>query len=603
DPLESGDVFVMCNPTGFWFIGALYTTSLPALSPGLGWDTSNLSRQGGWLAVVETSDPTITVDKSGPASVPEGQTATYTFAITNTSLASSDPVIVTSVVDDVLGDLTATAQAAWISQGHTGDIVLAPGATFTFTYTTGPLGVGTVTNTVTVTGHDDENLPATDSDTHTLAVTNVNDPPAFTSAAEFFVVENNTFVTRLAALDPDGDDLLFSIAGGVDASLFGIDPRTQSLRFLAAPDYERPADAGKNNIYDLIVRVSDGVATATQALVVHVTDLAEVPPSHSPVITSDGGLDTAAFNIPENTTAVTTVQATDPDVGAALTFSIMGGPDADKFHIDPQSGALSFITPPDYERPSDVGRDNVCRITVRVSDGANADTQVLTITVTDVVEQTPPPVTNRWNDITDAEWPDTYGVSAAEVDRVADGGSDGNFRPTAIITRGQFAKMVVDGFEIARATTGPATFSDVPLSHVFFAWIEGGADAGVLSGLESGAFAPAGSITRQQAATILGRHLVARELAATGSIKGTQSTYPSLEAWFAAEGGAVLAPFADAEALATVHAPYTAYLVHAGVMQGSALGGASYLLPLGNLTRAQAAAMIVRAGKVSFAGS
>jgi hypothetical protein len=38
--------------------------------------------------------------------------------------------------------------------------------------------------------------------------------------------------------------------------------------------------------------------------------------------------DTAAVSIPENTSAVTTVTATDPDAGQTLSYSISGGADA-----------------------------------------------------------------------------------------------------------------------------------------------------------------------------------------------------------------------------------------------------------------------------------
>ena len=71
--------------------------------------------------------PTLTVDKSAPPTIAEGNAATYTFTITNTSPVSTDPVTVNSVVDNVLGDLTSAANTAWLAQGNTGAIVLAPG--------------------------------------------------------------------------------------------------------------------------------------------------------------------------------------------------------------------------------------------------------------------------------------------------------------------------------------------------------------------------------------------------------------------------------------------------------------------------------------------
>ena len=56
---------------------------------------------------VTNATPSVVVNKFGRSSMPEGQTATFGFTISNTSSASTDPVTVTSVVDDVLGDLTA----------------------------------------------------------------------------------------------------------------------------------------------------------------------------------------------------------------------------------------------------------------------------------------------------------------------------------------------------------------------------------------------------------------------------------------------------------------------------------------------------------------
>ena len=53
-----------------------------------------------------------------PRTIAEGNAATYSYAITNSSTASTDPVTITSVTDDVLGDLTAAAQAAWLGQGN-----------------------------------------------------------------------------------------------------------------------------------------------------------------------------------------------------------------------------------------------------------------------------------------------------------------------------------------------------------------------------------------------------------------------------------------------------------------------------------------------------
>jgi Tryptophan-rich Synechocystis species C-terminal domain/Cadherin domain/RTX calcium-binding nonapeptide repeat (4 copies) len=99
------------------------------------------------------------------------------------------------------------------------------------------------------------------------------------------------------------------------------------------------------------------------------------------------GGETATASIAENTTAVTTVMATDPDAGQTLSYSITGGADAGKFTIGSTIGALSFITPPNFELPTDAGGNNVYDVTVQVSDGhSGIDTQAIAVTVTDVVD-------------------------------------------------------------------------------------------------------------------------------------------------------------------------------------------------------------------------
>lgn len=106
----------------------------------------------------------------------------------------------------------------------------------------------------------------------------------------------------------------------------------------------------------------------------------------APEITSNGGGPSASVSIPENTTPVTTITATDPE-NSTITYTITGGDDAAKFTVDPMTGALSFITPPDFENPTDVGGNNVYNVEVTASDGnGGTDVQSIDVTVTDVAE-------------------------------------------------------------------------------------------------------------------------------------------------------------------------------------------------------------------------
>jgi Ca2+-binding RTX toxin-like protein len=194
-------------------------------------------------------------------------------------------------------------------------------------------------------------------------------------------------VTTVVASD-DGENngtITYSIAGGADAALFTINATTGALSFIGTPDFEFPTDAGANNVYDVTVQASDGTLTDTQAIAVTVTNVNEAP-----FITSNGGGDTATVFVPENTTAVTDVDAGDKDAGTTITYSIAGGADAALFTIDPSTGVLSFVTAPDFEHPTDNGGDNVYDVVVKASDGSLSDLQSIAVHVTDVSENVPP---------------------------------------------------------------------------------------------------------------------------------------------------------------------------------------------------------------------
>lgn len=109
----------------------------------------------------------------------------------------------------------------------------------------------------------------------------------------------------------------------------------------------------------------------------------------APVISSNGGGSTALIQIDENTSAVTTVTATDKNFGDTVTFAITGGADAAKFAIDGTSGALSFIAAPNFEAPTDAGQNNFYDVVVTASDGSLTDAQSIQVKVNNVSDTAP----------------------------------------------------------------------------------------------------------------------------------------------------------------------------------------------------------------------
>jgi VCBS repeat-containing protein len=130
--------------------------------------------------------------------------------------------------------------------------------------------------------------------------------------------------------------------------------------------------------------VNDGTGTpSTGTFNVTITPVND----NDPAITSNGGGATASISIAENTTAVTTVTASDADLPSqTLTYSIAGGADAGFFTIGSSSGALSFAAARDFETRADANADGIYVVTVQVSDGTRTDTQTISVTITDVNE-------------------------------------------------------------------------------------------------------------------------------------------------------------------------------------------------------------------------
>lgn len=184
--------------------------------------------------------------------------------------------------------------------------------------------------------------------------------------------ENIATVTTVTAGDADPNTTItYSIIGGDDADLFEINASSGALRFKTAPDFETPTDADENNKYVVQVQASDGDLTDTQTLTITIQNIAE--------ITSDGGGDTAEINVTEGLTAVTTV--TTEETTQTLSYSIIGGDDADLFNINSSTGALRFLDAPDFDNPQDEGADNIYEVIIRVGSGNLFDTQTLLITV------------------------------------------------------------------------------------------------------------------------------------------------------------------------------------------------------------------------------
>ncbi|WLG86308.1 VCBS domain-containing protein [Pseudomonas cucumis] len=328
----------------------------------------------------------VTVSITGSNDAAVLSSASVTLTETNAPLTTSG----TLTISDVDSPETFQAQSGIAGTNGTFAIDAAGNWSYIANSAFDALNVGdSLTDTFTVLSADGTATSVT------VTINGSNDSPTITSngggaTASVSVAENSTVVTTMAATDADlpAQTLSYSIVGGADAAKFSIVSGTGALSFVSAPNFESPTDSGTNNVYDVIVRTSDGTLFDDQALAVSVTGVND----NSPVITSNGGGATASVNVAENTTAVTTVVATDADLPAqTLSYSILNtaGTDFSKFSIS-STGVLTFNSAPDYENAQDVGGadgDNAYVVDVLVADGnGGTDTQTITVNVQNVVE-------------------------------------------------------------------------------------------------------------------------------------------------------------------------------------------------------------------------
>ena len=278
-----------------------------------------------------------------------------------------------------------------------------------------------------------------------VTVTDQNEGPEISGQQSLSFTENQTTEQVLAtytATDPEDPSALITrwSLTGTDAGDFTISENGQ-LTFRNVPDHERPADSRRDNVYNLSVRASDGRNYGYLEVTVTVEDVNEAP-----TITTTSK---TAFSYRENGTAtIYTFRATDPE-RSAIAWSV-SGTDEDDFAIS-ETGVLSFASSPDYESPTDSGRDNVYEVTVVAKDDAfNSGTLDVVVTVTD---QNEGPEISGQQSLSFTENQTTEQVLATYT---ATDPED----PSALITRWSLTGTDAGDFTISE--NGQLTFRNVP---------------------------------------------------------------------------------------------------------------------------------------------
>ncbi len=209
------------------------------------------------------------------------------------------------------------------------------------------------------------------SATFAITVNDLSEKPVDFVISNQTVEENQTVVGIFSATDEFGGEVQFSLDGGWDQEFFDLDAETAELRFKNAPDFENPQDQDGNNVYRIrMTATSDRGSLQRVIFDIRVSNADEAP--QAPTL--------SAAVVDENTSYVGLISAVG-EPGHTLTYQFVDGGDTLRFSLDPDTGALSFLSEPNYENPGDVDGDNSYNISVFASDG-ELDSPVVSFEIT-----------------------------------------------------------------------------------------------------------------------------------------------------------------------------------------------------------------------------
>jgi hypothetical protein len=218
------------------------------------------------------------------------------------------------------------------------------------------------------------------------------------------ITENTTTVSTVSATDANGDSLTNSIVGGVDSSRFTINATSGVLTFVAAPDFEAPSDSGGNNVYDVIVQVSDGAGgTDTQSISVTVSD-----GNDAPVLDNSGVM------------SLTTITEEDVNSAGDLISAIIASGGGDRI-TDVDTGAMEGIAVSGVTGSNGIWQYNTGAGWTDV--GAVSSTSALLLRANDSLRFVPNGTSGDTGTILFQAWDRTTGTAGTKGDSSVSGGA------------------------------------------------------------------------------------------------------------------------------------------------------------------------------------
>ncbi|TSD13503.1 hypothetical protein DP107_11800, partial [Haloglomus irregulare] len=326
-----------------------------------GVDTTTFSKSGS-VSITSVNDAPLQPSDSDGANneVPEGASKGDSVGVTasSTDVDDDDRSLTYTLTDDASGRFQIDSP--------TGEVTVADASKLDHESST--------SHTITVEGSDGSlSSPTKD---FTITITDSDETPSFTNSGPASVAESDTDGTNVHDVNANvggsaDQSVSYQFTGGNSDSAYAIDSNGQiTVNDASKIDYEQSTSR------TLTVEASEGGQSATQDVTINVDDADESPTFSTG--TSDTIAEDAANDDP--------VHDADANVGGSsdggVSYAITSGNSAGAFSIDSSTGQIDVA---DHSQFDHEGTSSFS-LTVEASEGGQSNTQIVSISVTDVDE-------------------------------------------------------------------------------------------------------------------------------------------------------------------------------------------------------------------------
>lgn len=237
-----------------------------------------------------------------------------------------------------------------------------------------------------------------------VQVTDVDEvAPVFSSATKADFNENGTGLVYQAVATDIGS-VTYQLSATEDHQLFAL-TASGGLHFVNTPNFEKPADLNKDNVYSVKIEAHDPQKNIGYLeLKISVLNVVEAPKFSSGA--------TASFV--ENGTDVAYKAIATGD--SEMTYQITSkGTDGPLFSMDKNTGEVKFLQAPNFESPADADATNTYLINVQATDvDGNVVALDVQIQVTDLDENSPKFISANTSSIVENSTSVAYQANASD---------------------------------------------------------------------------------------------------------------------------------------------------------------------------------------------